>query len=127
MKKYLFWTWELPQTAVGYFMCGLLELGGHKLTEENLADGTSVFLRADHKPWAISLGGYIIVNARTNELTHEYGHQKQSRMLGPLYLIVIGLPSLFWATLKSIGLFKNKSYYWFYTEKWADKLMNIER
>jgi hypothetical protein len=58
-----------------------------------------------------------------NYIKHEYGHSVQSAYLGPLYLFVIGIPSLIWA-----GFFDNwrekhnKSYYWFYTESWADKL-----
>ena len=31
-------------------------------------------------------------------LVHEYGHTIQSLVLGPLYLPLIGLPSLLWAT-----------------------------
>lgn len=37
-------------------------------------------------------GGRYIGDEET--LKHEYGHSIQSKILGPLYLIVIGLPSL---------------------------------
>ena len=54
-------------------------------------------------------------------IAHESGHVKQSLYLGPLYLFVIGIPSILWAWLhKSIA--PRKSYYWFYTEAWANKL-----
>jgi hypothetical protein len=44
-------------------------------------------------------------------------------MLGPLYLLVIGLPSLLWAWLGDNYREKHGvSYYDFYTEKWANKL-----
>lgn len=77
----------------------------------------------------LSLGKYIFVNknASFNTVFHEEGHQKQSLYLGWLYLIVIGLPSIIWAVLKSLGAFPYLSYYWFYTEAWADKLSNIKR
>lgn len=77
----------------------------------------------------LSLGKYIFVNknASFNTVFHEEGHQKQSLYLGWLYLIIIGLPSIIWATLKTLGLFSNVSYYKFYTEAWADKLSNIKR
>lgn len=77
----------------------------------------------------LSLGTYIFVNknASFNTIFHEKGHQKQSLYLGWLYLIIIGLPSIIWATLKTLGLFSNISYYKFYTEAWADKLSNIKR
>lgn len=32
-------------------------------------------------------------------LVHEYGHTIQSMILGPLYLIVIGIPSTLWGFL----------------------------
>lgn len=56
---------------------------------------------------------------------HEYGHVKQSRILGPLYLFVIGIPSLLWACW--YRKHKRGSYYAFYTEKWADRLGGVIR
>lgn len=72
----------------------------------------------------VSLGKYIIVNQwmPTKEIMHEYGHCIQSRYLGWLYLIVIGLPSLLWAMF-----YRGKNYYSFYTERWADKLGGVNR
>ena len=44
-------------------------------------------------------------------------------MLGPIYLIVIVIPSCLWAWLGEKYREKNDvSYYAFYTEKWANKL-----
>lgn len=43
-----------------------------------------------------------------------------------LYLIVIGLPSLLWAWLGD-SIAPGKSYYWFYTERWADRLGGVKR
>lgn len=57
-------------------------------------------------------------------IAHESGHVKQSLYLGPLYLFVIGIPSILWAWLhKSIA--PRKSYYWFYTESIANKLGGV--
>lgn len=54
---------------------------------------------------------------------HEYGHSIQSKILGHLYLLVIGLPSLLWAWLGDKYREKyNKSCYDFYTEPWVNKL-----
>ena len=61
-------------------------------------------------------------------LMHEYGHTIQSQKLGPVYLLVIGLPSLIWAgCFEKYRIKHKKSYYGFYTEKWADKLGGISR
>jgi hypothetical protein len=82
----------------------------------------------------ISLGKYCIVNTghyrqsmeeslKRDTVRHEaIGHTAQSRMLGWLYLIVIGLPSFMRA-----AFFGYRCYYDFYTEKWADKLAGIDR
>ena len=91
----------------------------------------------------VSLGLFVFVAAETNDdkekrgndassakrserlLIHEYGHTLQSLMLGPLYLVVVGIPSAMWAGLP---YFRKKrrteriSYYSFYTERWADRL-----
>ena len=78
----------------------------------------------------ISLGNYIISYSR-NALTikHEHGHQKQSLYLGPLYLFVIGIPSICWAGLYGTKLFpyKENGYYEFYTERWAEQLGKVNR
>ena len=58
-------------------------------------------------------------------LVHEYGHTIQSLILGPLYLIIIGLPSLIWASSKRFIKYRKKTgvkYTSFYPEKWANRL-----
>ncbi len=55
-------------------------------------------------------------------LVHEYGHTVQSLLLGPLYLPVIGLPSILWCRLPALRRYRQKkqlSYYRLYTEHWA--------
>lgn len=74
-----------------------------------------------------TLGNYIFISPRATENTikHEYGHTRQSLYLGPLYLIIIGIPSILWAMIhKTIA--SDKLYSWFYTETWADKLGNVK-
>ena len=58
-------------------------------------------------------------------LVHEYGHTIQSLMLGPLYLIVIGIPSTLWGFLPNLNRKRKEeqiSYFSFFTEKWANIL-----
>jgi hypothetical protein len=55
-------------------------------------------------------------------LWHEFGHYRQSLLLGPLYLPLIGLPSVCWAMVKKAGLFAAVPYCAFPTERWADRL-----
>lgn len=77
----------------------------------------------------ISLGNFVYVNwyNRTKHchVSHEIdGHTKQSKILGPFYLLIIGLPSILWATFRNKK--KHPNYYAFYTESWANKCANIE-
>lgn len=59
-------------------------------------------------------------------IKHELGHCIQSRYLGPLYLLVIGIPSITWVMLRRmIPELRKYNYYDFYTESWSNKLMNI--
>lgn len=117
----LLYIWQLPQNLVGLLF--LLVLTGE--TRHRL--GSIRFYFLDSFPGGITLGEYIIVGTR-QQLTvrHEFGHVRQSRMLGWLYLIVIGLPSALWALLGE-RIAPGKSYYWFYTERWADRLGGVER
>lgn len=73
----------------------------------------------------ISLGNFIFLSKNSSKkkasIMHEYGHVTQSHMLGWLYLIVIGVPSILNATFG----FK-KCYYDFYTEKWANKIAGVK-
>lgn len=78
----------------------------------------------------VTLGKYIFISQtysdQSNVIKHECGHVRQSKILGPLYLIIIGIPSILHAALNGyIGCCKNnpKGYYHFFTEHWANKLM----
>ena len=118
MKRLALYVWQLPQNLLGWSIKTVLRL-------KNEGDGIYHW-----KAWSgLSLGGYIFVNARASDLMlrHGAGHRRQSVMLGPLYLLLVGLPSLVWASLKTAGLFKDRDYYSFYTERWADRLAGIER
>jgi hypothetical protein len=83
----------------------------------------------------ISLGSFIFIGTNVTMedapksflVNHEYGHSLQSAILGPLYLLVIGLPSIIWANF--FGDWRkrnNKNYYWFYPERWANRLGGVK-
>ena len=58
-------------------------------------------------------------------LRHEYGHSIQSMILGPFYLLLVGIPSIFWCRIPAAGRSwrtGEKSYYSFITERSADRL-----
>ena len=85
---------------------------------------------------SISLGMFVFISSEVwieNDskkdglpkriLVHEYGHTVQSLILGPLYLFVIGIPSLVWGFFGA--KMRNKKqipYGAFFTEGWANVL-----
>lgn len=123
MKCLISYLWQLPQHLIALLL--RLIYKGNDSEYNGCIVRRSVYLRG-----GISLGKYIIVNQwfREIDIKHEYGHSVQSRYLGWLYLLVVGLPSLLWAIMygRAIRLSYN-GYYKFYTEKWADKLGGVKR
>ena len=122
--NFINWTWELPQTLLGWVIMKKVKV--YKI--ENFK-GVKLVLMEDKK-FGISLGRYVIINKRHSQNTknHEYGHCIQSKIFGPLYLLIIGLPSITLNILSDIigGEFKS-NYYNRFPENWADKLGKVER
>lgn len=123
MKKILYsliFLWTLPQSLAGLVLIIL-----YGLTFKTNYKSAHIF---DKFPAAgISLGYFILFDDYENTVTekdikHEYGHFIQSLIFGPLYLFVIGIPS---ELNYRFGF--SKSYYDFWTEKWADRLGGVKR
>lgn len=115
------WIWQLPQNLLGLLFIVVLR------PEYSTKFGSATAYFATRMRDGISLGQYIFIQAgrgTPNYLCHEYGHTRQSLYLGPLYLLVIGLPSLIHAALYRP---EKGNYYDFYTEKWADRLGGVNR
>lgn len=138
IKETTLFLWQFPQNIVGLIL--ILIMGYNRvLTAPN---GNKVYF-SKKMSGGISLGRYSVINdyyirkckSDTEILDldvtkHEaLGHGTQSRYLGPLYLFVIGIPSIVWAAIypcKRFPYTKN-GYYRFWTERWADKLAGIVR
>ena len=119
-KDMLFYLWELPQNLLGLALTKALGPG----VTEPYKDAR--ILRTEKMRGGISLGRYIIVNARQSSPfldLHEWGHTRQSRLLGPFYLFAVGIPSLLWAVWWRPG--RKRGYFSFYTERWADRLAGL--
>ena len=126
MKKFLFvlWqcTWGLPQTLLGaivflkYIRCPHKIYRGCIDTRWNSRGG-------------MSLGLFIFTpkeedDRRSMVRVHEYGHCIQSLLLGPLYLIIIGIISYSWANIpyfRTMRKEKNIPYTSCFVESWASK------
>lgn len=117
--------WQLPQTIVAIIYFLYLRYKD-EILDTCTFQGAVVFIKKESYG-SVTLGNHIFLSPRATDTTvrHEWGHTRQSLILGPLYLIVIGIPSIIWAvTHRTIA--PNKPYDWFYTEAWANKLGGIE-
>jgi len=126
MKRFFYvlwqWLWGLPQNLVGlviylrYVRCPHFHYQGATVTVWPVRSGS------------MSMGQFLFLHPtwtpdQQSLLAHEYGHTIQSLLLGPLYLLIIGLPSVVWAGLpafRKLRAQKKVPYSALYTEKWAD-------
>lgn len=129
-------SWGLPQTILGF----LLYLNYYKqphtfyhgsiLTKWNRSDGVSLglFIFIPNESDLALLKGRDKKRFEENcarMSVHEYGHTYQSLILGPLYLLTIGLVSFSWARLPRYQKMRKKygvPYSFCWTEQWANDL-----
>ena len=104
--------WQLPQNLAGLVFGWFLRGKRRYCNFPGIPESIHV-MGADNMHGGISLGNF------------EYGHCRQSRILGPFYLLVIGIPSLLWALWWHPG--RSVGYYSFFTERWADRLGGVRR
>ena len=125
---FLLFIWQLPQNIVALVLMlywkkkRMYHIGSYKYCHAYCVNKFDA---------GISLGNFCFVgwfydveaeDVGEPYLAHELiGHTFQSRLLGPLYLIVIGIPSFIHAQLCK----DNTKYYDFYTERWANKIAGI--
>ena len=123
--KILVCIWQLPQ-IIAACLYHVYITKSEGIVDTCYIQGAIVFIKKK-SCGSVTLGSYIFLSPRATDTTvrHEWGHTRQSLILGPLYLIVIGIPSIIWAaTHRAIA--PNKAYDWFYTEAWANKLGGVE-
>ena len=144
---YLFWqaTWGFPQTFAGacvwlaharnphFLHHGALvtvwksrfglSLGPFVFIDAKLGTAIGSAIGENRPPLLVEYVPGMLVNDRL--LVHEYGHTIQSLILGPLYLPIVGLPSVIWLKTPRFSRRRHdaqSSYYAFYTERWANRL-----
>lgn len=115
MKKILYYIWQLPQHIIALCIMAFIWCSIY-VEKEN----KHIIIYNDILLGGLSLGKYIFLPENYSHLLcHEMGHSKQSRIFGPLYLIIIGIPSLLHNVVHRC--FRHTSlkwdYYSFYTER----------
>ncbi len=114
----IYFTWCLPQTALGLIIQIIYKVKDRK--KYKLA--TVIELNAS---FGVSLGKYILIGSNNEKtIKHEYGHTLQNFIFGPLYLIIIGIPSV---VRNILSRFIEIDYYKGYPERWADQLGGVNR
>lgn len=136
MKNFLLYVWQLPQHLVALVIKLIYK---KEISYTTKYDNIPIYIIPSWDNWGagISLGNYIFlapIHCSDMTVRHEYGHSKQSKMLGWLYLIIVGFTSAVCNNLVDRLFHKKwdnrKRYEWYYKrfpEKWADNLGGVKR
>ena len=132
---YVLWqcTWGILQTLLGlihflvYLRCPHYWYHGAVVTQwsnkASVSLGLFVFV-TDDLPYSDRVAHTMTRPQLARRLlVHEYGHTIQSLVLGPLYLLLIGVPSTVWGFAPSLNRKRREeqlSYFSFFTERWAN-------
>lgn len=102
-------TWESKQTLLGNAVSHFRN--NFWRTNVEYYHGATLVNRYGHKNgWGMTLGPYIngynleADPQKERTFAHEYGHTKQSMVLGSLYLSLVGIPSIIGSVSDDIGL-----------------------
>jgi len=128
--------WELPQNLLG---AGWLALHWARRAVKSVRfEREPVMVEVD-TIGAISLGLFVFYTHRDNKYVpvggenkdHEYGHSVQSRLLGPLYLPIVGITSemrvAYAVGHRHLTGRRWAGYYEGFPENWADHLGRVDR
>lgn len=135
LRRAASYLWEAPQSMLGVAMLGA-EAARGRILNVDVERGRVV---VESRGTGISLGYFVFwsqQSSRWHELDarnrgHELGHAEQSRMLGWLYLPVVGVPSISGAAYaflyRELTGRRWTGYYERYPERWADQLGGVVR
>lgn len=123
MRRALYWllqcSWGILQTLAGGAVC----LCQGRCRREWYRSALITYWRREA---GLSLGPFIFLPENKGRLAmHEYGHTIQSLILGPLFLPLIGVPSVLWAGLPAMRRLRRRrrmSYFELPPERWANRL-----
>jgi len=125
--------WEMPQNIAG-LLTYLHAKRYHKILSEKKFRRR---YKVETEDIGISFGWFFFYSRSCNRfgyfsddcLLHEYGHTFQSRILGPLYFIIVGIASWIRYLYSWYYLRKNgtawRDYYDGYPERWADDMGGV--
>jgi len=127
-------SWGLLQSLIGFiFFLALIDKPHFKY--KGCIVTTDVASRFGTFGGGISLGLFVFIYKPINPddaqhdglLRHEYGHCLQSALLGPLYLLFIGLPSFLGLRIYNKRQKPTPKNYYTRIESWADALGGVHK
>jgi hypothetical protein len=131
MRKIWLLIWQFPQSIAAFFLKKWLM---KKTTvRKQIYRGKALYYWEGSPRFGVSLGESIFIfhypgeHVRAEAMDHEYGHSRQSRYLGPLYLLTVRVVSVFWNLLARVSKKVSETYYARWPENWADKLGGVRR
>jgi len=93
------------------------------IDEVQFYGGTMVVVPDTGQRWGLALGGIVFHTEANNPvwgykaIKHEIGHLEQERLLGPLYIPLVGIPSVLCTLTHTHG----------WPETWANELGGVKR
>lgn len=135
-KNIILWIWQLPQNICGFLYKKISRKNRICQVENQYTREVGAEVNLKRSKGGVTLGKYIFIcqdyTDKTKVIKHECGHVRQSKILGPLYLLVIGLPSIIHAVINGrIGCCYDKegnyNYHHFYTEWWLTGKYNVNK
>ena len=142
--KILLAVWQLPQLFVGLGVLIYLKWKGRNFIRDIIESWGIERLPGHSYPESlvyrvgfrigVSFGPIVFLDrlAPYASVRHELGHSGQSLILGPLYLIVVGIPSFIMSLMSSFS-YRHSSgkfyagYYKRFPENWADWIGGVKR
>ena len=135
----LLFIWQLPQNLLSLIMILIFKLSKKNVEFSIYKDEIYVWIIRWYN--GVSLGNFILLDKEYYEhnldtINHEYGHSIQSKILGPLYLPIIGVLSGGWNLIDRLlrrcckTWTYNKAYKVYYSMPWehtADLLGGVKR
>jgi hypothetical protein len=124
IKYFLVFLWQAPQNLLALLLivvCRARRAGSYR----------NKYLYTYRLKAGVSLGCFIFIGEHRGDshrvVKHEYGHCVQSELLGPLYLLIIGVASFTMNALTRVGVLSCERYYKRWPESWADRLGGVLR
>lgn len=122
----LLFLWQLPQIIIGYVLTAFIR---EDVRCYPYQDRRVVVIGSLRFLGGVSFGHVIFLHANSRygvsrlSVCHEYGHCRQSKMLGWFYLPIVGLYS---GVRCGLRLYRRNGYYNAWCERWADQLGGVK-